>query len=223
MNKNKKNGNKIVLIIIGLIIVFSLFKSNSGIRSIISSDNDFNIIASTSTKSMESYLKDYARKNNIDLNIEYYGDLEIVDKLNSDSTSYDAVWISNSIWLYMLNNNYLTTDSKSIVIDPVVMGISKSKAEELGFVNNSNIYNKDILTAIKDGKLKYIMASVTKTNTGATSYLSFLNTLAGSPEVLTLDILNNDTLKTDLKNFFKGVERVSGDEDYLTTMYLQGN
>ena len=139
MNKNKKNGNKIVLIIIGLIIVFSLFKSNSGIRSIISSDNDFNIIASTSTKSMESYLKDYARKNNIDLNIEYYGDLEIVDKLNSDSTSYDAVWISNSIWLYMLNNNYLTTDSKSIVIDPVVMGISKSKAEELEFINKDII------------------------------------------------------------------------------------
>ena len=43
------------------------------------------------------------------------------------------------------------------------------------------------------------MASVTKTNTGATSYLSFLNSLAGSPEVLTEGMLNNESLKNDLK------------------------
>ena len=67
------------------------------------------------------------------------------------------------------------------------------------------------------------MSSVTKTNTGATTYLNFLNTLAGSPEVLTLDMLENDNLKTDLKNFFSGVERVSGDENYLEEMFLNGN
>ena len=54
------------------------------------------------------------------------------------------------------------------------------------------------------------MASVTKTNTGATSYLSFLNSMAGSPEVLTEEMLDNNSLKEDLKSFFKGVERVSG-------------
>ena len=67
------------------------------------------------------------------------------------------------------------------------------------------------------------MSSVTQTNTGATAYLNFLNSLAGNPEVLTSDMLKNDTLQKDLKEFFKGVERVSGDEDYLTEMYLKGN
>ena len=38
----------------------------------------------------------------------------------------------------------LTTDSKSIVVDPVVMGIEKSKAKELGLVGK-DIYNKDLL------------------------------------------------------------------------------
>lgn len=221
MNGNKKNNGKGFLIVIGVIILYIILKSNTGISNIIS-NNNFNIIASNSTKNMESYLKEYAKDNGIDLNIEYYGDLEIVDKLNTNSSAYDAVWISNSIWLYMLDNSYLTTESKSIVIDPVVMGITKSKAEELGFIGN-DIYNRDILNTIRDGKLKYIMASVTKTNTGATSYLSFLNTLAGSPEVLTEEMLDNDTLKNDLKDFFKGVERVSGDEDYLITMYNNGD
>ena len=226
MKGNKKN-NRIVIIII-LIFLFVKFcapllddmDSNSDIVS--NNDKTFRIIASTSTDKMDDKLIKYGKKNGIKVEIEHYGDLEIVEKLNTDSKPYDAVWISNSIWLYMLDNSYLTTDSKSIVIDPVVMGITKSKAKELGFTDK-DIYNKDILNAIRDGKLKYIMASVTKTNTGATSYLSFLNSMAGSPEVLTEEMLESDTLKRDLKDFFKGVERVSGDEDYLTEMYMNGD
>lgn len=185
-------------------------------------DQVFRILASTSTKKMDKNLIRYGRRHNIDVEIEHYGDLEIVDMLNTDSSKYDAVWISNSIWLYMLDNSYLTTDSKSIVVDPVVMGITKSKAKELGFIDK-DVYNKDILEAIKSGKLKYVMSSVTKTNTGATSYLSFLNSLAGNPEVLTEDMLNSESLKNDLKSFFKGVERVSGDEEYLTDMFKKGD
>ncbi len=122
----------------------------------------------------------------------------------------------------MLNNTNLTTDSKSIVIDPVVIAIQKSKAEELGFVDK-DIYNKDILEAIKNGKLKYIMPSVTQTNSGATAYLSFLNSLAGNPEILTSEMLENKKLQNDLIDLFKGVERVSGDEEDLKKFYLNGN
>lgn len=210
----------IIILYIGLNIISGFFDSLGGDKP--RNDKIFRIIASTSTQKMDSNIIKYGKKNGIKVEIEHYGDLEIVDILNNDSSYYDAVWISNSIWLYMLDNNYLTTDSKSIVIDPVVMGISKSKAEELGFVGK-DIYNKDLLEAIKAGKLKYIMASVTKTNTGATSYLSFLNSLAGSPEVLTEDMLNSETLKSDLKSFFKGVQRVSGDEEYLSSMFLNGD
>ena len=224
----KENGRgKSFLIIFILVIIYLIsngLKDNEIGNSYTNkrSKNTFKIISSTSTKAMDNELISYAKKNGFKLDIEHYGDLEIVDILNSNSKKYDAVWISNSIWLYMLDNSNLITDSKSIVINPVVMGIEKSKAKELGFIDK-DIYNKDILNSIKDGKLKYIMASVTKTNTGATSYLSFLNTLAGSPEVLTEEILYNDELRNNLKEFFKGVERVSGDEEYLTTMYLNGD
>ena len=224
--KGNKKRNRIVIIIM-LLFVFIKFitplledENNSSYHKE-NYDKTFRIISSTSTDKMDDKLIKYGKKNGIKVEIEHYGDLEIVDKLNTDSKPYDAVWISNSLWLYMLDNSYLTTDSKSIVIDPVVMAIEKSKAEELGFIDK-DIYNKDILNAIREGKLKYIMASVTKTNTGATSYLSFLNSMAGSPEVLTEEMLESESLKNDLKTFFKGVERVSGDEKYLTEMYLNG-
>ncbi len=223
--KNNKGNNKFIPVLIFIIIAYFIIKpllsSDSGI-SFGGNDSTFRILASTSTEKMDDKLIKYGKKKGIKVEIEHYGDLEIVDILNSDSSPYDAVWISNSIWLYMLDNSYLTTDSKSIVIDPVVMAIEKSKAEELGFVG-TDVYNKDILTAIKDGKLKYVMASVTKTNTGATSYLSFLNSMAGSPEILTEEMLDSNSLKENLKSFFKGVERVSGNEEYLIDMFKNGD
>ena len=226
MKGNKKNNKLGIIILIVIVVCWLLPKldyltdEDDGIYT--GSDNVFRIIASTSSAMMDDKLIKYGKKNGIKVEIEHYGDLEIVDILNDNSKAYDAVWISNSIWLYMLDNSSLIADSKSIVINPVVMGIAKSKAKELGFVDKE-IYNKDILNAIRSGKLKYVMASVTKTNTGATSYLSFLNSMAGSPEVLTEEMLNNETLKNDLKAFFKGVERVSGDEEYLIEMYQNGS
>ena len=223
-------GKKNSPLIFGLIMIFICFLAfisdgddeDISITNKLFSKDTFRILASSSVSSMDDTIISYGKKKGFDVSIDHYGDLEIVDILNDDSSQYDAVWISNSIWLYMLDNSYLVTDSKSISIDPVVMAVSKSKAEELGFVGH-DVYNKDILNVIREGKLKYVMSSVTKTNTGATAYLNFLNSLAGNPEVLTSDMLKNEQLGNDLKALFKGVERVSGDEDYLVDMYLKGD
>ena len=216
---NNKSLKSFIRIMIMFVLIFVIISScfNGGKKK-----NTFRIIASTSTRSMESSIKKFAKDEGFNVDIDYYGDLEIVDILNEDARNYDAVWISNSIWLYNLENSNMITDSKSTFIDPVVLGIDKSKAVELGYVDK-DIYNKDILESVRNGDLKYIMSSVTKTNTGATTYLNFLNSLAGNPEVLTSDNLNNDTLLNDLKDLFKGVERVSGDEDYLLEIYDNGN
>lgn len=223
MGNEKKISSYIIIGVIAVLLIAIVNSCSKAIEDFLYEDeNTLRIIASSSTKSMESDLKSFASKNGYDLKVEYKGDLDIVKTLNDDASKYDAVWISNSIWLYMLDNSYLTSESKSIVMDPVVLGIKKSKASEIGFVNK-DVYNKDIVNVIKEGKLKYVMASVTKTNTGATTYLNFLNSLAGNPEVLTSEHLSNPSLKSDLKSFFKGVERVSGDEEYLLEMYQNGN
>jgi Ca-activated chloride channel family protein len=229
MKKYKKNDNPlkiwITIAVVGIFLLGLISEMDLDFNfdySYVNEDEIFRIISSTSTSKLDEEIINYGEEIGIDVEIEHYGDLEIVDILNEDSTRYDAVWISNSIWLYMLENSYLVTDSKSIVINPVVMGIEKSKAEALGFVNK-DVYNQDLLNAIKEGKLKYIMSSVTKTNTGATAYLSFLNNMAGSPEVLTEEMLKDEKLAEDLKAFFKGVQRVSGDEEYLTDMFFNGD
>lgn len=163
----------------------------------------------------------FAEKNSINLEIDHMDDLEAIEYLKTNSSDYDALWLSNSTWIYMLSG-VTTLNSKSVNINPVVFGIKKSKAEELGFVNK-DVYNKDIVNAIRDKKLKYVMSSVTKTNTGLIAYLGFLNALAGSPEILTEDMLNDSRLEGELKTLFSGVERTSGTEDFLEEMFLKSD
>ena len=227
--KNQKGITLVrtIVIIIAILIIAGIGiaaqeEIEDGINSFISNDSsEFKIISSTENKDLENIIKKYARENNIDLSIEYAGTIDIMDRLNSGE-KFDAVWTSNSIWLYMLNNSSKVKNSKSTSINPVVFGIKKSKANELGFIGK-DIYTKDILSAIKSKKLKFSMSSATQTNTGATAYLGFVSTLAGNPEILKEEDLKNSSLKEKLKELFTGVTRSSGSDEFLEEMFLNGD
>ena len=224
--KKKKRNAIIALIVIyfALVYFFNVIADNINIKDIgtsKASDKTFKIISSTENKDIEETLKKYAKENQIDLQIDYAGTIEIMDKLNNGE-NYDAVWCSNSIWLYMLNDDISVKNSKSTSINPVVFGIKKSKAQELGFIDKE-VYTKDILNAIKENKLKFSMSSPTQTNTGASAYLGFVSTLAGNPEVLTEKDLESDQLKKELTQLYTGMTRSSGSDEFLEEMFLNGN
>lgn len=181
----------------------------------------FNIIASQENEDLEEVIQNYAKTKNYDINIEYAGTLDVMEKLNSGE-NYDAVWVSNSIWLYMLDDNVKVSNSKYTSINPIVFGIKKSKAKELGFTDKT-IKTKDIVNAISSGKLKFSMSNPTSTNSGASAYLGFLYTLAGNPEVLKKENLQNEKLVKNLTTLFTGLERSSGSEDFLEEIFLNGN
>ena len=187
-----------------------------------SEDNYFKIIASQENESIiENTIIPYAESQGYEVDVEYSGTLDIIQQLNSGE-QYDAVWLSNSIWGYMLNDTVTLSNSKFTNISPIIFGIKKSKAEELGFIGKK-IYTQDIVNAISEGKLKFSMSNPTSTNSGASAYLGMLSTLAGNPEVLTKENLNDTKLKENLKTFFSGLERSSGSEDFLEELFLKGD
>ena len=215
---------QIVLIIFLIIFLFSISVSQQTkkvTKNFLFSNNDFKIIASSENKDLENIITEHAKKSGYNVKIEYDGTLNIIDRLNSGE-EFDGVWTSNSIWQYMLDNSVKVTNSKYTSINPVIFGIKKKKAEELGFVGK-DVYTKDIVKAISDGKLKFSMSNPTKTNSGASAYLGLLATLAGNPEVLTEDNLKNSKLKENLVTLFSGMERSSGSEDFLEELFLNGD
>ena len=224
--KNKGNGVfnnfvkfSIVFLVIVLItlVLYDLDQNKQG-----SYTQTLYILSSYDNKIVMDDVIKYANDNKNKIVVNYMGDLDIIDELNHNAENYDAVWISNSMWLYMLDNSYLTSNSASISISPVVFGIKKNKAKSLGLID-SDVTNNMIVDLIRNKQIKYVMSSVTSTNIGATAYLGFLSSLAGNPEVLTEEMLTDKELIQNLKDVFSGVQRVSGDEDYLEEMFLNND
>jgi Mg-chelatase subunit ChlD len=224
--QRKTSAFNIFLIISMLMLPIIVPAIQKVIKYIANNHNTYNyntiqLLASTEYKDLEELILNFTNEEDIDINITYASNIEIVDRLNANET-FDAVWASNSLWLYMLKNPSMIKNSKSILINPVVFGIKKSKAIELGLIDKK-VTNKEILDLIKTGKLKYVMTSVTQTNTGATAFLNALNVFAGNKEILTKEDLQNEELKASMVSFFKGVERVSGSEEFLGEMFLMSD
>ena len=227
MEKNKLSFGKILGVVLLAYIVYAIlhitveFDDNKN-DEITYSDSVFSLITTPENKVFENTLEKFARKNTFEINITYADNLDIVDRLNSGE-KYDAIWASNSIWLDMLDSSKVSTsDSKSTSVTPIVIGIKNSKANELG-LKNKQVKMRDILSLIKNGKLKFSMANPITTNSGAASYLNILSTLAGNPDVLTSEHLKNSKLQEDLKAFFTGLVRTSGDEDFLNKSFVDGD
>ena len=126
----------VVLLILGYMTISMLSdtKPKSNTTNHRSSENTFYILVSQENKTAQNIIEKYANDKGYKVEFEYQGTLEIMNTLNTNSSNYDAVWLSNSIWGYMLNNSVSLANSKCTSINPVIFGIKKSKAEELGFV-----------------------------------------------------------------------------------------
>jgi len=188
---------------------------------------DFKIIASTENKDLEPILMDYAKKNNINLQIDYASAINTMYNLNKQ---YDAVLCSNSVWFSLLNDKssmlysygYSTKDAKSIDINPIVFGIKKSKVKELGFATK-DVYIKDILNAIRSSKLNLLMPPVTETNLGASTYFTFLQSLTETQGILTLKNINVDKVQQDLKTIFSKIHIGSSNTEDLSQDVLNSD
>lgn len=228
MEKNKFSFGKLLGIALVIYIGFAIF--NNIFEKLVGDSNNketyndsvFSLITTPENKELESLLEKFARKKSFEMSITYADNLEIVDRINAGE-KYDAIWSSNSIWLDMLDGTKVSTsDSKSTSVTPIAIGIKKSKASELNLIDKQ-VKMKDILSLIKEGKLKFSMANPVTTNSGASSYLNILSTLAGSPDVLTSEHLKSQKLQEDLKAFFTGLVRTSGDEDFLNKSFIDGD
>ena len=231
MDKQKGNSNFFKYFCIGviLLIIFNNVSRFFGSYNNYEYDNEheysndvFKIYASNDNRIIDDDIREYAKKKGYKISIIYADTLDMIENLNSGE-KYDAIFVSNSIWLRMLDSNVVRTSSlRSTSITPIIFGIKESKARELGFIDKK-VYTNDILKQIKDGKLKFSMANPLTTNSGVSAYLEILTNLSGNPEVLKKEHLENDKLKSELKEFFKGIKRTSGDENFLETSFINGD
>ncbi len=181
---------------------------------------DFTIVSGSENKTLEPLIHQFGKEIGVNFQVTYKGSVDIMLELQNDEFTFDAVWPANSLWINLGDTKKRVKHVQSIMTSPVVFGIKKSLAQRLGFIDKDVTIN-DILQAIQQDKLRFIMTAATQSNSGANAFLGFLYALAGNPDVLTMQHLNNAAIKRNIKKILSGVNRSSGSSGWLKELFLK--
>ena len=182
----------------------------------------FTILSGSENQSIEPIVADYAKEQGYQLEMVYKGSVDSMLELQNNPENYDGIWLPNSMWIHMGDTNNVVKHDKSIFTSPVVFGIKQSKAEELGFTKN-DVMVEDILQAVEQKRLSFMMTSATQSNSGASAYIGFLYALLGNPDSITKESLQDSKLQEDIRKLFSGINRSSGSSGWLKDLYLKGD
>ncbi|MEH7906756.1 substrate-binding domain-containing protein [Rhizobium laguerreae] len=139
---------------------------------------DISIVSGSENTVLQPIVEEFCKQKNATCTFNYEGTLDIGLALQSDQgVAQDAVWPASSVWVDMFDTKRRVKSLTSIAQTPVVLGVRRSKAEQLGWIGK-DVFMKDILAAVESGSLKFLMTSATQSNSGASAYLAMLSSAA---------------------------------------------
>ncbi|WP_413993250.1 substrate-binding domain-containing protein [Labrys okinawensis] len=182
---------------------------------------EINIVAGSENQPFEPLVQEFCKSEGAKCTFKYEGSLDIGFglKSTSDPLQADVVWPAASIWIDVFDESRKVKHLQSISQSPVLLGVRKAKAEALGWTKR-DVTTADILQAVKDGKLKFLMSSATQSNSGAGVYLAMLNAAVGRGDVLTEADLADPTVRDKARTLLSGVQRSSGSSGWLSNLFL---
>jgi Ca-activated chloride channel homolog len=178
------------------------------------------IVSGSENSTLEPIIQEWAKNNNASVIVTYLGTVDIGRMLRTGSVPYDAVWPANSLWIAYGDINGMVHNERSIMRSPVVFGVKRSIAQRLGWVD-SEVKMNDILEAAESGNIRFMMTSATQSNSGSSFYFAALSAFAGSPEVLSMDDLENPDVQAQITRILGTVERSSGSSGWLKDLFLE--
>lgn len=204
---------RVIFTAIALAATLSLTSCNQG-------GPDFSIISGSENTIIEPIVQAFCKQKGATCTMTYAGTLDIGLALQSqEGIKQDAVWPASSVWVDMFDTGRRVKSLTSVVQMPVILGVRKSKAEELGWVGRQ-VGMKDILAAVNQGSLKFLMTSATQSNSGASAYLSMLSSALAGKEVIEPGDLDKPDVQKTVKQLLAGVERSSGSSGWLADLYV---
>ena len=181
---------------------------------------DFAIVSGSENQPLEPLVQEFCKQKSANCSFTYEGSLDIGLSLRpGHELNADAVWPASDIWVNMFDTARRVSGLQSISQNPVILGVRKAKAEELGWTKKT-VSMRDILAAVESGKLRFLMTSATQSNSGASAYLAMLSAALGKQDVLTQDDLKNAKID-EVGKLLKGVERSSGSSGWLADLFVQ--
>ena len=177
----------------------------------------FTILSGSENDVLEPLVQEFCGSRRATCTVRYQGSLDIALALKAgNDPEADAVWPAASIWIDMFDTARRVKSVKSIAQMPVILGVRRSKAQALGWID-AKVTTKDILAAVEGGRLKFLMTSATQSNSGAAAYLAMLAAGIGKPDLIEAGDLDKGEVLATVRSLLRGVERSSGSSGWLAS------
>lgn len=182
---------------------------------------DLSIVSGSENQALQPLIERWADEQDVNIEIVYQGSVDIYRSLQQGTDiPFDAVWPANHLWIELGDTHNVVRHEQSIMRSPVVLGLKRSIAQQLGW-DKQAVSVTDILQAAEQSKFRLAMTSATQSNSGANAYLSFLYAMSGYPDTLKLTHLNDPQVQERVQRLLATVDRSSGSSGWLKEAFQQ--
>ncbi|GII58837.1 VWA domain-containing protein [Planotetraspora thailandica] len=177
------------------------------------------VLAGSEVKDLEPLLKEAADAVGVRVSLTYAGTLDGAEQVASGGADgrYDATWFSSNRYLSLIDGApaKLSTQTK-IMISPVVLGLKRSKAHELGW-DTKQVSWADIATAAGQKRFTFGMTNPASSNSGFSALVGVTAALSNAADAL--DAKQIAAVTPKLKEFFSAQTLTAGSSGWLADAY----
>ena len=175
------------------------------------------ILAGSEVQDMVPILEDAQDELGITVNLTYAGTLEGTESVMAREGDYDATWFPSNAYMSLFDEKAaLVAQETPIMRTPVVLGVKRDRAAELGWDEKSPTW-AEVVDAAASGAFSYGMSSPVSSNSGFSALVELATALSGTGAALTADDV--DAVAADLARFAQGQKLVSGSSGWLMEAY----
>ena len=198
------------LALIAIAVVVLIMLPTGGSRTQLS------IVSGSENRGLEPIITEWADDNRVDVSVTYLGSVDISREVSRGTeAAHDAVWPAHSLWIELGDTQKVVKHRASILRSPVVLGLRRSIAEDLGWTGRDDITIQMIAEEARKGTFRLAMTSATQSNSGASAYIGFLYALSGNPDILTMENLADPETQDKVRDLLAQVDRSSGSSGWL--------
>ncbi|HTJ38010.1 MAG TPA: VWA domain-containing protein [Dactylosporangium sp.] len=179
------------------------------------------VLASSELSDLQPVLADVRKATGVEVRLTPTGTLDGVESVVSGNAakSYDAIWFASNRYLQLHPGagDKIGTATK-VATSPVVLGLRKSVAEQLGWNAHRPTWS-EIAVAAGEHKFTYGMTNPASSNSGFSALVGVAAALSGTGAALTAEQIA--PLTPRLRAFFAGQNLTAGSSGWLADAFVK--
>ncbi|HJA28655.1 MAG TPA: substrate-binding and VWA domain-containing protein [Candidatus Olsenella pullicola] len=175
------------------------------------------VLAGSEIKDMLPILEDAQAELGITVELTYQGTLDGTETVMAGEGDFDATWFPSNAYMTLFDEkSALVSEEASIMRTPVVLGVKRDRAAELGWDEKSPTW-AEVVDAAASGEFAYGMSSPVSSNSGFSALVELATAISGTGAAITA--ADVDVVASDLTRFAQGQALTSGSSGWLMEAY----